>query len=153
MNKALQILHSVRQQLEQQLDFENSECLDCVKDGRVSAVVWDDNEVENCQETGAAVKPIFIEGMLLSSGCKQEMEGNSKYMYMYMHPGTTQNIRCTSKKKGAKPKSQTSYHWYNYFQGNLVIHISFLHCLQRFYHNIDHWGIKLYRHTNFHTCM
>ena len=26
-----------------------------------------------------------------------------------------------------------------------------LHGLQRFYHNIDHWGIKLYHHTNFHT--
>ena len=25
-----------------------------------------------------------------------------------------------------------------------------LHGLQRFYHNIDLWGIKLYHYTNFH---
>ena len=24
------------------------------------------------------------------------------------------------------------------------------YCLHRSYHNIDHWGIKLYHHTNFH---
>ena len=25
-----------------------------------------------------------------------------------------------------------------------------LHCLQRFYHNVDHWGIELYYHKTFH---
>ena len=24
-----------------------------------------------------------------------------------------------------------------------------LHCLQRFYHNVDHWCISLYHHANF----
>lgn len=56
VNKALQILHRVRQQLEP----ENSECQ--VDDGRVATVVWD--EVEHCQETSAVVKPIFIKGMI-----------------------------------------------------------------------------------------
>ena len=31
-----------------------------------------------------------------------------------------------------------------------VVILQDLHCLQRFYHNVDHWGIKLYHHTNFH---
>ena len=31
-----------------------------------------------------------------------------------------------------------------------VVLLQDLHCLQRFYHNVDHWGIKLYYHTKFH---
>lgn len=65
MNKALQLLHGVRQQLEQRLDLEKSH--DSVKDG-VSTVVWDDSEVrcvESCQKTTAGVKSILIKGTLL----------------------------------------------------------------------------------------
>ena len=29
-----------------------------------------------------------------------------------------------------------------------VVLLQDLHCLQRFYHNVDHWGIKLYYHTH-----
>ena len=32
----------------------------------------------------------------------------------------------------------------------IVVLLQDLHCLQRFYHNVDHWGIKLYYHTKFH---
>ena len=31
-----------------------------------------------------------------------------------------------------------------------VVILQDLHCLQRFYHNDDHWRIKLYNHTKFH---
>ena len=31
-----------------------------------------------------------------------------------------------------------------------VVVLQDLHCLQRFYHNVDHWGIKLYYHAKFH---
>ena len=31
-----------------------------------------------------------------------------------------------------------------------VVILQDLHCLQRFYHNVDHRGIKLYYHTKFH---
>ena len=30
-----------------------------------------------------------------------------------------------------------------------VVVLQDLHCLQRFYHNVDHWHITLYHHTNF----
>ena len=30
-----------------------------------------------------------------------------------------------------------------------VVILQDLHCLQRFYHNVDHWGIELYYHKNF----
>ena len=30
-----------------------------------------------------------------------------------------------------------------------VVILQDLHCLQRSYHNFDHWGIRLYHHTNF----
>ena len=29
-------------------------------------------------------------------------------------------------------------------------YVQYLHGLQRFYHNVDHWGIKLSYKTNFH---
>ena len=28
-----------------------------------------------------------------------------------------------------------------------VVVLQDLHCLQRFYHNVDHWGITLYHHN------
>ena len=31
-----------------------------------------------------------------------------------------------------------------------VVLLQDIHCLQRSYHNVDNWGIKLYRHTYFH---
>ena len=31
----------------------------------------------------------------------------------------------------------------------LRLYVVILHCLHRSYHNADHWGIKLYGHTNF----
>ena len=33
---------------------------------------------------------------------------------------------------------------------SLFVILQDLHCLQRFYHNIHHWRIKLYYHTRFH---
>ena len=30
-----------------------------------------------------------------------------------------------------------------------VVVLKDLHCLQRFYHNVDLWGIRLYHYTNF----
>ena len=31
-----------------------------------------------------------------------------------------------------------------------VVVLQDLHCLQRSYHNVDHWCITLYHHINFH---
>ena len=31
----------------------------------------------------------------------------------------------------------------------LRLFVVILHCLQRFYHKVDHWGIKLHYYTNF----
>ena len=37
-----------------------------------------------------------------------------------------------------------------YFLPEAICCYVHIHCLQIFYHNVDHWGIKLYHHTNFH---
>ena len=40
---------------------------------------------------------------------------------------------------------QRFYHKVNHWGIKLHYYTNFdLHCLQRFYHNVDHWGIKLY---------
>ena len=31
-----------------------------------------------------------------------------------------------------------------------IVILQDLHCLHRFYHNVDHWGIELYYHKKFH---